>query len=385
MINRGKIVSAFEAKSSAFAMFERSFQSNSAIYQIKLAELSSFNYQQLNEHLSKYSAPGAFPSEEFEKYRNLKVNFSENWTNHENAREWAYEKLFGKTTFAVDGAQIMPSKHFSTPVAAVQVGWFENPHTPAGDFIKDTLFEVLTPNDLLMGTGIEKQLSEQMVNLRRFRLEIETICNYMKTRSKQFHAYPPVVLLDSSIVISFADRWHQDQRKLFIEPMIELLDTAEDTGTPIVGYVDTTYACDITVMLRNCFGIDTKPTPVHDAYLFKDLLWGERSIFFTCARSGLLDAFGKHRRGVGFLYLKANQDLPVRLDIPVWIYKQGLLDYVVEVVLSEVIIGTGYPYALATATDIATISSEDRAVFYRIFQRFMENQQLPFHFLNRKS
>ena len=38
-----------------------------------------------------------------------------------------------RVTFAADGSQLLPGRELSLPVAAVQVAWFENPHTREGD------------------------------------------------------------------------------------------------------------------------------------------------------------------------------------------------------------------------------------------------------------
>jgi hypothetical protein len=378
MIYREKIIAAFKEKEDLFAFFDREFQDNSALYDLKLVEFVSAGYEKIRSELAQFESPGALPSEEFMRAKQMVISFAEKWENHEESRRWAYEALHGHHTFAADGSQIMPSKDLSLPVAAVQVAWFENPHTPDGRYSKDSRFEVLTPADLLIGHTPERQLSEQMVNLRRFRLEIEVLCDYMNryARENDCASAPPVVFLDSSIVISFAERWHEDQRKLFIEPVVKLLDTAEATGIPVVGYVDTTYACDLAVMLKHFFDLDVRRSPVHDAYLFRNLFWGDRTIFFTCARSGLLEEFGSHRRGVGFVYLKTNQSLPARLDIPVWVYERGLLDYVIDIVRAEVVVGTGYPYALSAADAAAFISAQDREAFYGIFQQFISEQEI---------
>jgi hypothetical protein len=378
MIQRDKIIAAFEAKADLFSSFDREFQDNSALYDLKLVEFVAAGFEKIKRQLSDIESPGALPSEEFTRANQMVVRFRERWENHEAARRWAYETLVGHPTFAADGSQIMPSKDLSLPVAAVQVAWFENPHTQDGRYIKDSRFEVLTPGDLLIGHTPERQLSEQMVNLRRFRLEIEVLCDYMNryARENDIGDIPPVVFLDSSIVISFAERWHEDQRRLFIEPVVRLLDTARSAGIPVVGYVDTTYACDLAVMLKNFFSLDIRRSPVHDAYLFRNMSWGDRTIFFTCARAGLLEEFGEHRRGVGFVYLKTNQNLPARLDIPVWVYERGLLDYVIDMVRAEVVVGTGYPYALSAADAAAFISGQDREAFYGIFQQFIENQDI---------
>jgi hypothetical protein len=376
MIQREKIITAFRDKADAFIGFDRQFQDDALLYEHKLAELAATDYQQIYTQLAQLPPPGALPSLEFNQYSQLKVTFDQQWTNHEMAQQWAYRVLHDHTTFAVDGSQIMPSKDLSIPIAAVQIAWLENRHTTNGDYVKDTHFEVLSPEQLLIGHTPERQLSEQMVNLRRFQLELNTAADFMQRCQVHSSDKPPVVFLDSSIVISFAERWHEDQRRLFIEPMVKLLDTAEATGIPVIGYVDTTYACDLAVMLKYFFHLEVKRSPVHDAYLFRNLNWGERTIFFTCARAGLLDQLGKHQRGVGFVYLKTNQGLPARLDIPVWVYQRGLLDYVIDMVRAEVIVGTGYPYALAAADAAATISTPDREAFYQIFQHFITEEKI---------
>ncbi|MEW6732541.1 MAG: DNA double-strand break repair nuclease NurA [Acidobacteriota bacterium] len=378
MIQREKIIAAFEAKAEHFKIFDREFHDDTALYEEKLAAFCASNYQDIISRLATFPSPGAIPAAEFNQAEAMVVRFREDWSSHEAARRWAYQTLLARPTFAADGSQIMPAKELSIPVAAVQIAWFENPHTPDGRYTKDTRFEVLTPDQLLIGRTPERQLSEQMVNLRRFQLEIETLCSYMERQAHKLSSdiKPPLVFFDSSMVISFAERWHEDQRKLFLQPVIKLLDTAQETGIPVVGYVDTTYACDLAVMLKYFFVLDIKRSPVHDAYLFRNMRWGDRTIFFTCARAGLLDEFGAHQRGVGFVYLKANQGLPARLDIPLWVYQRGLLDYVIDVVRAEIVVGTGYPYALATADAAAVISAQDREFFNAIFQQFITRENI---------
>lgn len=364
MIDRLKVYYGLETKAAAFAEYERQFQDNAARYQTYLAKFCQDGYDTAIATLSEYSAPGAIPSQEFLEYSDLVVRFPHRWNSHESARRWAYHTLYQKTSFAADGSQILPSDTLTIPIAAVQIAWFENPHTNEGTFTKQTSFEILPPQDLTSG----EQISEQMVNLRRFQLELEKLCEFM-------HNYKgkstPVVFLDGSLVISFAERWHSDQRKLFIEPIIKLLDTAEESSIPIVGYVDSTYACDLTVMLRTINRSYPERSPVHDAHLFRHLNWGDRTIFFTCCREGL-HSFAKHRRGVGFVYLKTSQSLPARLDIPVWVYERGFLDYVIDIVRAEVVVGTGYPYALSAARSAAAITAKDRQDFYRLCRQFIE-------------
>ncbi len=367
MLDPLKIYYGLETKASDFAEYERQLQDSSAQYEIYLANFCQAGYEAAITTLASYRTPGAIPSPEFLEHGDLVVRFPHRWNNHEAARRWAYTTLYQKTTFAVDSSQIQPSVRFSIPVAAVQVAWFENPHTTEGNFVKKTRLEILSPQDLMASS----QIPEQTVNLRRFQMEIQQLCEFMRSYRK---TSIPVVFLDGSLAISFAERWQI--YRLFIEPLVELLNTAQENSIPVVGYVASTHACDLVVMLRTINASDEEHSSVHDAYLFRHLNWGDRTIFFTSCRESLLDSFEGHRRSVGFVYLKTGSSLPARLDIPVWVYERGLLDYVLDIVRAEIVVGTGHPYALSTANAAAVMTRKDREEFYRLCREFAERKGL---------
>jgi hypothetical protein len=265
------------------------------------------------------------------------------------------------------------------PVAAVQVAWFENVHTRGGHYTKDVAFEILAPDELLIEDHGERQVSEQAVSLRRFALEVETLCRLMQQHAAERRGAPlAVAFFDSSLVISFADRLQGAMREQYIQIVLGLLRCSEQAGVPLVGYVDTSYARDLTNLLACSFGLRASEK-IHDAQLVNPLLtWGARTPLFICARgsadrkqAGVLESFAEYRRGIGFVYLKTNAAAPpARLDIPLWVYERGLLNEVINLVRAEVIVGNGYPYVIETADAAAVINARDREAFYAIFQRF---------------
>jgi hypothetical protein len=97
-----------------------------------------------------------------------------------------------------------------------------------------------------------------------------------------------------------------------------------------------------------------------------------------CARRGILDHYGEAwRRAIGFTYLKTSADNPpARLDIPSWVHDRGLLDYVLDTVRGEVVVGNGYPYVIEAADQTAVLSGRDRELFYAVFQEFAERESL---------
>lgn len=379
MILRDKILSQLHAKRARFLAFDDDFQSEAEAYAGAFRRLSKMSPAELNERLTSEATPGALPTDEFDAARDLCMCFPSQWGNHQEARAWACEVLLDHTTFATDGSQILPTNDFSIPVAAVQVAWFENVHTRDGSYTKDVVFEILAPDELLIEYQGEQQVSEQAVSLRRFALEVETLCRLMQEHAAKRRRAPlAVAFFDSSLVISFADRLQGDMRERYIQTVLQLLRCSEQTGVPVVGYVDTSYARDLTNMLARCFSL-RESEKIHDAQLVNPLLsWGARTPLFICARGsadrkqeGVLESFAEYRRGIGFVYLKTNAAAPpARLDIPLWVYERGLLDEVINLVRAEVIVGNGYPYVIETADAAAVINTRDREAFYAIFQRF---------------
>jgi hypothetical protein len=115
--------------------------------------------------------------------------------------------------------------------------------------------------------------------------------------------------------------------------------------------------------------------------------WGARTPLFVCKRGSadqkqisVLEEFESQQQSIGFVYLKTgSQAPPARLEIPMWIHRQGLLDQVLDVVRAEVVVGNGYPYAIEAADAAAVISTRDREAFYALFQQFAERQGIKLH------
>src|SRR5499426_2419790 len=400
MIQRDKILQQLQSKRDQFLAFEDSFQDEAGRYLDALDRMSMLPGSELARRLATVKTPGALPTSEFDSAAGLRVEFPHKWKNHQEAREWAFDALLDHPTFAVDGSQIRPDDDFSIPVAAVQVAWFENRHTVDGRYIKDARFEVLTPEDLTVEFGDDRVISEQQVNLRRFELEIESLCASMKKLSepgkklsepgKKLSASGgdagklAVAFFDSSLVISFADRLQGEAQERHVRAMLELLRASEKTGVPVVGYIDGSRARDLVHMTAGLYKLNDAEK-IHDAWLVASrLTWGARTPMFICARGGadrkqqgILEKFEEYRRGVGFVYLKTGATSPpARLEIPLWVLERGLLDQVIDLVIAEVVVGNGYPYVIQSADAAAVINSRDREAFYAIFQRFAREQEI---------
>lgn len=390
MIRRDKILNELHRKQERFRHFDDSFRDESKLYKEHLIELAKLSGAEVIAQLGENQTPGAWPTEEFDLAPNLRLAFPQEWTNHAEARHWACDALLGHTTFAVDGSQIPPNAAFNIPVAAVQVAWFENRHAREGSYVKDAEVEILTPEDLTVELNGDRVISEQRLNLRRFEMETGKLCELMRRLAAEPEALSrppvalPVALFDSSLVISFADRLLEPMRGLHIEAMLNLLQCSRETGIPVIGYIDSSDARDLTRMIGHCFGL-AEAQQVHDAELIEGLTWGERTPLFICKRGSadakqksVLELFEAQGQSIGFAYLKTTRDgPPARLEIPMWVYERGLIEQTIDIIRAEVVVGNGYPYAIETADEAAVITSRDRQAFEAIFQRFAEERNIP--------
>jgi hypothetical protein len=412
MLHKGKLQAALEQKKGQFAVYDGTFNDQLQAYRHAL-EMLPRRYQssqQLENDLPPESSrmpAGAYPSIEFDRWlamvdrsgENIMpiYSFGRDFTSHEQAREWA-ECIEGITTLAVDGSQLQPWRDASIPVALIQVGLFANPHEQGRPYTKDVRMEVLSPDEIMEESRSESidpdsyPYSEMQVTLRRYTLEVETLCNQMEqyahNRRTGDPAHSPVVFFDGSLVVSFALTMPSPYRERYISAAVSLLRTSEEQRVPLIGYIDTSYARDIITMLRRLDTMQPQPVlrdtkKIHDALLWQGSLhWGDRTPAMICARGDVLEGYGPYRESIAFCYLQTSASRPpTRLEFPRWMLDDGVLEPALDVVRAEVIAGgSGYPYAIETADAVSVITMQDRMEFYAHFQEFVKRQGLRFTF-----
>ena len=411
MLHKGKLQAALNFKRGKFTDYDDSFSDQLRAYRDALETLyqTYTSGMQLEEMLpadgTGVQPAGARPSIEFDRwlvnaaygtYHGPLFPFGREFANHEQARQWA-ECIEGVTTLAVDGSQLQPWRDASIPVALIQIGLFANPHAQGRPYTKDVRIEVLSPDEIMEASKSESKdpdsypYSEIQVTLRRYALEVETLCEQMKQFARAHRpgdpAHSPVVFFDGSLVVSFALTMPSPYREQYIASAVSLLQTSEEQRVPLIGYIDTSYARDIITMLRRLDDLERQPVlretkKVHDALLWQGCMhWGDRTPAMICARGDILEGYGEYRESVAFCYLQTTANRPpARLEFPRWMLDDGVLEPVLDVVRAEVIAGQGYPYAIETADAVAVITMQDRAEFYRQFQEFIERQGLKFTF-----
>jgi hypothetical protein len=373
MLFRELLANQLEEKKTDFAEFSQQQRDSLSVYLAKIKRLEQTSIEAIQKKFEFKAETGAMPSVELAKYKSFAVPFPQIWNNHEESRRWAFEILQNRTTFAVDGSQIPPTRDVSLTVAAVQVGWFENPHSESIRYEKNAEFFILSPSDLLP-TPAESRVSE-----RRIQEEVRKVREFLQKKQgwRERKERMPLAFYDNTLLVPFP--LSTDSKGKYIKEMQDLILLSVQTQVPLIGYVARSFSRDLLTFLDEFDSETANPDLLYDADILSPKVlqfWGDRTCFCYAKRKGLTEIFGD---SIGFVYLQTTSNAtPARLDIPSWIYENGLLNEVLDVVRAECVIGLGYPYALETADQTAVISTQDREMFYRALQDFAKGHNLNF-------
>ncbi len=386
MFEQNRVKSALEQKRSHFSRYFADLGVEQQRTDTVFAQFRQMTAQQIADRLIEIDVlwPGALPTAEIDEAKAMYMPFGEHWQNHREARTWALSVLYKRPSLAVDGSQITPSKEYSVPVGAVQIGWFVNEHLTAEEngtasYIKDVSFEVLPPNELGEEDNSDGgDFPNWRVNQVRFVRECEKLCDLMEAYANRPYEQRPLCFFDGSFAISFAGQLRPERARPYLRAVAELLACSRRTEVPLVGFVDSTYSQDLVTLINNLFGgADIQQST--DARLLQPTLryWGDRSPFFICARSDQLSHNGNadFYKEISFTYINLVQGRPpARVEMPRWLVEQDRAADVIHRLCAESVVGGGYPYPIETADAVAVISQQDRERFYRLFQQFLASE-----------
>lgn len=395
MLYRELLTSELHNQREDFQRYALEQSSDLEFYFENLKKLEKKNFAELERKLFAHENAGAIPADELGANKSFTFSFGEKWKNHEQARKWANEILQNRTTFAADGSQIYAEKDTSLPVGAIQIGWFENPHSVEKSYEKNVTFRILSPKELL--EDLEEPLNpETRVGEERFYGEVNKVKDFLiKHRDwRKNGERMPLAFFDNTLLVSFS----LPQTKLqegFLTAVLNLINLSKETKVPLVGYVDRSFSRDV-IHLLDAFSDrqnDDKKTLYDATVLHAEIKnnapilknWGDRTCFCFSRRKGLNMFYTATESLVGFVYLQTTADsTPARLDIPAWIYEENFLNEVLDTVRAECVVGLGYPYALETADQTAVITMRDREIFLGALQEFASREKLNFN-VSRKN
>lgn len=385
MLARARVAQALEAERERLQRSARSSVDLLRMYGEAFDALLSSSSAELADRLGGSPWPGGRPTGDMDSEGAVHRHLTR-WSSAQEARQWALGQLRGVSTAAVDGSQIAASKEFGTPISLVQIGWFLNHHDPDRPYVKDVRNLLVLP-EVDDTDGGDYASAESRVNRCRFIAELDAVREQIEVLAGE--ARPSVVFFDGTFVLSFAGQIPGAARAGYLNALFQVLDASRERRVPAVGYVDLSYATDLITMLHQAYDLPPARNLFDGQLLASRMEPFDRTAAFGAARGDILPQYRTDGRDYSadliFLYLQIGPNRPpARLDLPCWVLDDGLLDHVVNVVRAEVVVGSGYPYALETADVTALLSTEDRAAFYRLFEDFAEDAGLQV-FLPRKT
>jgi NurA domain len=325
-----------------------------------------------NERLGKYSGSKVLEEGPF-------VNrFGKAFRSRQEATDWALEVLKGRNVAAVDGSQIYPSRHISVPIGLVQACTVVNSHG-------DKRFSTSSKLHLMLPADFDKKgsyvFAQAPVSAKRFELECQQIGAFM-------HDHPgDMVFLDGSLVLSFTQPQDEDDQVQYVNAIVELLDVAEETRSPLIAYTDMSMSKDLITLMRRAFALD-HPGHLTDAFLISDRLrWGDRTRAFLSDRDdrlgkgqqSTLDLYGRHRDNIAYFYVMSGGQLASKVEVPKWCHDDGLIEQIADTIRAECIVRPGYPDIIHRAHEYAAITFAETEMFRGMIDAFAAKHRIKIY------
>jgi hypothetical protein len=237
----------------------------------------------------------------------------------------------------------------------------------------------------MLPTDFEKRgmyvYAQAPVSTRRFELECQQIGEFMR-------AHPgDMIFLDGSLVLSFTQPQEEGEQALYVNAIVELLDVAEETRSPLIAYTDMSMSKDLITFMWRAFKIE-HPGHLTDAFLVSDRLrWGDRTRAFLCDRDdrfpkegqSTLDLYGRHRDNIAFFYFMSGGQLASRVEVPKWCFDDGLLERIADTIRAECIVRPGYPDIIHRAHEYAAISFAETEMFRGMIDAFAAKHRIKIY------
>jgi len=361
-LDLGELVSELEkSKVSIDEWVKRSHDAASDLRE-NLELLNTPDEQKLDDH----EYPGARslePGELFKKY-------DRTWEDREGAVAWVDTVLSGKAVAASDGSQIYPKKEMFLAIAVIQAGLVLNRHGTK-DYENRTNVRLLSPDDLGQEDMLPKHRDE-MVDAFRFEMECDILREVLKGE-------PGVTaMLDGSLVLSHIQSAKEEAKQAYLRGVTELLGTVKETGNLLAAYIDLSKSTDLACMLSHLMGNGDRQRVWDVQLLSGAMAWGDRTKAFLCDRDdrwgkgrSALELYGQYRDCVGFFYMQLGSDTAARVEFPVWVYEQGRLDELADIIRAEVLIKGDYPDILYRAHNLAVIKEKEKDVFLKMVRNLL--------------
>ena len=238
--------------------------------------------------------------------------------------------LKGVRVVGVDGSEFSPLRELGIPIGAVQTARIEVRHG-TGEYMAEVFSDFVS--------------IEENLNLNRFLMEVELLMQSMDGEGYLFY--------DGSLLLSFVSELNDRIGKEYVRAMRELIKESERTSTPLIGYIDRSYAKDL---------VKSAGISGFDAALLRDIM-PVMSYTLPVRCQGNLG----YEDSISFSYLRI-AGMPSRIEFPAWMESE--IEKIAEVVVAEARIGStgSYPYILERAHRYAAITAREKNALMKVIK-----------------
>lgn len=299
------------------------------------------------------------------------------------------------TVFATDGSQISPSHHEIAYCYLLNVGRVVLHYGQSRYPLLDSLPEVVyRPEDLYLSRqwGIS---TEEWMGHRRTVLEAVVLgeLGALMIADQPVTPSPILAMVDGSLIYWFLEPLPEAARDAILQPILAAWEQLRQQRIPLVGYLSASRSGEALNFLRleacpfaspdcqtHCAGkLDTAPcqvfAPLRDvAFWATQLQPGQRGPLWQSS-APVLEEYGDHQ--IYFCYVHVGAEI-ARLEMPRWVIEDdALLEQALQLTLTQVQKGYGYPVVLAEAHNQAVVRGSDRLRFFALLEQEMVRAGLP--------
>ena len=275
---------------------------------------------------------------------------------------------------ATDSSFIAPDKHRGALCHLINVGRVMISYGDAPSAELDN-----TPNhydELLVGE--EENLSSSLLQTKCALRELQELLAWAKVYR------PQVALVDGSLMQLVLVLSKDVEVQALMAEYFATLRAFRDISVPVIGYVSKPES-QMAIRAVRMLACD-KPEPcekrpddnycgcqplwsINDADIFWSMLdIGQRSPVFGPEFSHLVGQNAQDIKQMVFSYLGTDFET-VRLEFPMWVWEDGLLDRAIAIILHQCKLGQGYPVSLTRAHQFAVLHNADRESYFFLLER----------------
>ncbi|MDB9525681.1 DNA double-strand break repair nuclease NurA [Oscillatoria sp. CS-180] len=292
------------------------------------------------------------------------------------------------TVLATDGSQISPSHHEIAYCYLLNIGRVVLHYGQSRYPLLDSLPEVVyRPEDLHVSRQWGIRTEEWMGHRRTVSEAVALSELAISAHGDRFGTAPTLALTDGSLIYWFLEDLPGNARDRILPPILSAWDQLQAASIPLIGYVSASRSGEALNFLRlqscpfetpdcltHCAAErDRLPCQVFDplrdvALWATDLTPGQRGPLYRSS-ANILESYGDHR--VYFCYVHVGAEV-ARVEMPEWVALDDTLrNAALEMMITQVQKGYGYPVALAEAHNQAVVRGGDRTRFFALLEREM--------------